>query len=139
MAEFIFQKIRLGYEGGKITTVMALEKIEFESGDTVVEIPAEHKGMPVTHIFYRQSVNPEHVRFHDWHHPAQGEGERVPTEYTVIGTYIDYFPESLKKIVFPATARCIYKADLNRREGVTYEIPEENEYYTVRDGEIIYK
>ena len=75
MAKFKFEKIQLGYEGKEITTVMALERIEFESGDTVVEIPSEHDGMPVTHILFRQSINPAHVRFHDWHHPAQGDGE----------------------------------------------------------------
>ena len=35
MAKFKFEKIQLGYEGKEITTVMALERIEFESGERV--------------------------------------------------------------------------------------------------------
>ena len=139
MAQFKFEKIQLGYEGKEITTVMALERIEFESGDTVVEIPSEHDGMPVTHILFRQSINPAHVRFHDWHHPAQGDGDLLPKEYTVCGVYIGYLPKSLKKIVFPATAKLIYTADLNHCDTVTYEIPEENKGYTVKNGKIVFK
>ena len=139
MAKFYFKTIKLGYEGQELKTVISLYDIDFEDGDEVVELPSTYEGNIVTHFGYSQGFNEAHVRFHDWHHPAQGEGDYCPAEYVLNYGRLLYRSSTLKKVIFPKTAKVICLWAYNHLEGVEFEIPNEVQGYKTQNGKIEYK
>ena len=139
MAIFNFSEIKCGFEGRDITYVHAISSIEFDEDDGVVTIPKEHNGNIITHVCYFRNKTLGYAKFHDWHHPAQGYDEYVPTEYYPSESSFLDIPKQVKKIIFPATVTNISKKFLAKNSHVIYEIDGESEIYTVNNGIIEYK
>ena len=142
MAKFEYCLIKVGYEGKKIKTALSISKITFSETDEVVEIPSSYEGKQVEYVGYEQGVTEAHVRFHDWHHPAQGDGEYVPTEYYPKENYffLNNLNDNVKKIIFPKADIMVYYRAFNRYSNqITYVIDEITGYKTNEKGEIVYK
>lgn len=139
MAKFVFEIIKIGFDGSPLKEVVALSGIIFEPDDEVVVIPSEYNGMPVTHIGYKQDVIPAHEAFRDWHHPSGDCGEYVETEYKTGPCDRIDFPPSVKRLVFPATADEISTVLWYGIPGVDYEMNPDNKRYAIQDNKITYR
>lgn len=137
MARFIYEEIKLGYEGRICKTLLAVKDIIFEDDDREVFIPSEHNGIPVTHIAYRQGYVEEHVRFHDWHHPAQGDGYFVPKEYVVNTASAIMIPDHVEKLVFPASVTDIYGFAFRFADPCKLVLDPAIKGYEVKDNKIV--
>ncbi len=138
MAKFHFEIIKLGYEGKKIESTVALRGISFNEDDEIVIIPSEYNGLPVTHIGYRQGGNPAHMRFHDWHHPSQGDGDWMPKKYIATSSFYINIPPRVKKIVFPKTMTHICFNLFCPSADITYAIEEGNVECEIQDNKVVY-
>ena len=107
MAQYEFELIKVGYVNKEIKTILAIKDIIFEADDEIVTIPTEHDGMKVECVGFKQGFIDEHVRYHDWHHSSQGDGERVPAEYVTEACNYIRIPENVKKIIFPSSIGAI--------------------------------
>ena len=139
MAKFEFELIKVGREVKELEEVLALKNIIFEDSDDIVILPREYNGRKVTHYGYKQGVIKGHMRFHDWHHSSQGDGEYVEDEY--VASSISYLsvPSDVKKIIIPNSADSICMSVFNDYyEEVILELEEGITGYKISNGKIKY-
>ena len=136
MAKFNVKRIKYGYEGRSMSEYISIESIQFEEGDEVIVLPSEFEGEKITHFGYGQAFTKAHEEWADWHHPSKGS-DWVPDEY-----HFDYmeirFPESVKKLVIPATIKDIAFSVPKYLKTLTIEVEEGNERYKSIDGVLCY-
>ena len=136
MAKFMVKRIKDGYEGRRIDTYISIADIAFEEGDEVIVLPSEFEGEIITHFGYDQAFTKAHEEWADWHHPGKGS-DWVPDRY-----HYDYvkirFPESVKKLVIPATIRDIGYYIPKDLKNLTVEVEEGNTRYQAIDGVLCY-
>ena len=138
--------IKKGFEGKEITLYASLHYImfygNFEYKDEII-IPESYKDVPLTHLGYMQDSILAHVRYHDWHHPSQGDGDYYPTEYfPKAQTYGENFPTNLKRIHIPKTVQYIssgFFQYINNCPNVVIEIDPENPYFKIENNTILKK
>ena len=139
--------IKKGIEGKEIVTFASVHSVMFSShfpSEEEIIFPETYQGYPLTHLGYKQDKIDEHVRYHDYHHPAQGYGDVYPTEFfpskDLVGSY---FPDNLKRIFIPKTVKYIASTFFEKIPyccpNVIIEIDKENPYYEVIDNKILEK
>lgn len=139
MAEFNFRTIKTGTEGEELKEYVTILAIIPEKGEKIIQIPSHFEGKPVTFIGYRQGKLEGGMKYHDWHHPAQGFDDYEPARYFAERYSLFTLPKRVKKIIFPAEVKCIHTAVFNKSRTITYEISPENKYYEVANNKIVPK
>lgn len=137
MASFDIEVLKWGFENMPFSDCVTINNITFDEGDSVVILPDSFEGKPITYLAYVQDYTPEHERFHDWHHPAQGT-EFVPGKYTLTSRSIK-IPSYVKRFIIPASIRDIGYEGLIYTKDTVIEVDENNTAYTVKDNKIIDK
>ncbi|MBQ9746976.1 MAG: hypothetical protein IJW21_09185 [Clostridia bacterium] len=140
MADFRFCIIKCGKEGEELREFVSILEIIPEKGEKVIELPSHFEGKPVALIGYRQGKLEGGMRYHDWHHPAQGFDGYEPAEYFAEKYSLFSLPPRIKKIIFPAEIHAINVPVFNKKsKSITYEISPENQYYEVVNNKIVPK
>ena len=134
---FKFEKVKEGYADGAIVRGVSFRGVECDADEDTVVSPDSFEGESVTHIAYTQNFTAAYFRFHDWHHPGQG-GDWIPDHYSLYGGQIK-LPDTVKRIVIPATVTEIFPYPFGNPSPVDIEISPLNLRYTVVDNKITLK
>lgn len=145
MAKFVCENIKFGYEGKRISIIVAIKNIIFEETDEVVRIPDTFEGRPITHLGYTQDFEPAHEVWCDWHHPSKGS-DYVEDKYTFKSTSIRV-PSHVKKLIFPKTLEsfgylCILNSsplEYEAEEGSSLWVNDKGELYQYKNNLILKK
>lgn len=100
MPKFKILPVRHGVVGRE-KTYLSIAAVTVEEGETEIVFPAYHEGEPITHIGYSEKFEEAHMRFHDWHHPAQGE-DYYPAAYSFRYERLN-IPDTVERILIPET------------------------------------
>ena len=132
MASFDIRILKHGRERYEIEEV-AVCGVTVDAGESEIVFPSEYEGKAVTHIGYEQKFTPGEMRYHDWHHPAQGM-DYEPARYDLKAVELN-IPATVCRIVLPKEIKSVsYLAFSRVADRSVINIDPENPYLTV-DGE----
>lgn len=138
MASFNFLTIKMGKEGEPLREAVSISAIFPDKGEKVIELPSHYNGKPVLCIGYHQGKLEGSVRYHDWHHPAQGFDGYDPALYFAKKDSNFALPPRIKKIIFPAEIRLFRPDVFNKKKNIIYEVHPDNKFIRVEDNKLVY-
>ncbi len=131
MARFDIRVLKQGREGYE-RELVAVCAVTAEKGEEEIVFPSHYEGREVTHIGYEQEYTEGEMRYHDWHHPAQGM-EYEPARYDARAVCL-HIPATVRRIVIPKGVKSVGSvAFRDFADHAVIEIDPENPYLTKSD------